>query len=122
MPFAERSILYVDDDEGARLMVTLLFGQEGYEVLAVGSSQASQFIVPGESFDLYILGPRLSGTQSATFCRKIREVERHAPIVIYSGTKGESEHKAALRAGCSVFVAEPSIDNLLNTVRAELEF
>jgi DNA-binding response OmpR family regulator len=122
MPSAKPSILYIDDDEGARLILTLHFGQEGYEVLAVSSSQATQFIVPEETFDLYILGSQLSKMNSTAFCRKIRQFERYAPIIIYSEDISEQEHDAMLCAQCTVLIANSGIDELLDKVRAELEF
>ena len=122
MTFANPSILYVDDDRGARLTLTLHFGQQGFEVTAVGSSQAALYITPEEPFDLYILGPRLSRMDGASFCREIRQFERHAPIIIYSGDSGGSEREAASCVGRTAFVAQLGIDKLLDRVRAELEF
>jgi DNA-binding response OmpR family regulator len=103
-------------------MLTLFFGQHGYEVLAVSSSQVALFLLPDESFDLYILGPQLSRTDCITFCRKIRQFERYAPILIYSDANRRFEQEAALYDGKNVIVVKPSIDKLLETVRAELEF
>ena len=122
MQFAKRSILYIDDDEGTRLMLTLHFGQQGFEVTAVGSSHAAMYLTPEESFDLYILGPRLSSKGSAAFCQEIREFERHAPIIIYSGDADGSEKDAALCVGRTVFIANLGMDKLLDKVKSELEF
>jgi DNA-binding response OmpR family regulator len=120
MPSAKRSILYVDDDEGARLMLTLHFGQQGFEVTAVSTSQAAQFILPEELFDLYILG--LPRTDAATFCRKIRQFHRHAPIIIYSSVTRRFEQDAALWVGYTVSVAKPNINQLLESVMVALDF
>jgi DNA-binding response OmpR family regulator len=113
------SILYVDDDEEARLMLTLLLGQQGYEVIAVNSSQAVRLITCGESFDLYILG--LSRTDGAAFCRKIREFDRRTPIIIYSGTTQEFDLEVVLRVRGNMLIAKPQIDELLDAVRVELD-
>jgi DNA-binding response OmpR family regulator len=98
--------------------LTLHFGQQGYEVTAISSSQAALFIVPEEPFDLYILGlPRKAG---AALCRKIRESEKHARIIMLSDASQKSEMDAAPCVGCAVFVAENGIDHLLDRVRVEL--
>jgi CheY-like chemotaxis protein len=121
MTFINRGILYIDDDEAARLTMTLLFGQHGYEVLAVSSAQATLFFLSEESFDLYILGPRLSRMGPIAFCREIRKSERYAPIIIYSEGMGEAVKDAEVCVGCSVFSARLGLDKLLSKVRAELE-
>lgn len=120
MQSAKPRIFYVDNSEVSRLVLTLLFGQEGYEVIAVSPSQATLFIIPNERFSLYILGtlpPRING---AAFCRKIREFERRAPIVIYSDATSECKPEATLAIGANAFVAKPSIDELIDTVKAKL--
>lgn len=121
MPSAKRSILYIDDDGDARLIMTLLLGQQGYEVLAVTSSQGTRFIVPKDPFDLNILGPRLLAMNSAALCRQIREFDKHVPIIICSRPINESEQEAALHDVGAVFVTNLCSDHLLETVRAELE-
>lgn len=118
----KRSILYVDDDGGARLTLTLLFGQQGYEVLAVSRSQAIQFVIPEESFDLYLLGARLSEMYKAALCRKIRAFDRDTPIIICAGDTKESKQESALCVGCTIFISKLDIDKLLDQVKAELEF
>lgn len=120
MPSAKPRIFYVDDDEVNRRVLTLLFGQEGYEMTAVNTSQAMLFIIPDERFSLYILGTLLPGMNGAAFCRKIREFERCAPIVIYSDATPESNPEAAFATGENAFVAKPSIDELIDTVKAKL--
>lgn len=122
MPSAKRSILYVDDDRGARLTLTLLFGQQGYEVLAVSGSQAAQFLVPEESFDLYLLGARLSAMYRAALWRKIRGFDKHTPIIICSGAIDEFEQEAVLHAGRIIFIADTGIAQLLERIRVEMEF
>lgn len=121
MPPAKRSILFVDDDGDARLIMTLLLGQQGYEVIAVTSSQGTQFISSDDPFDLYIMGPRLLAMNSIALCRQIRKFDKHVPIIIYSRASSESEQDSALRDVGAVFVTNLCSDHLLETVRAELE-
>ena len=120
MPSAKPRIFYVDDNEVSRLVLTLLFGQEGYEVTAISASQAMLFIIPNERFSLYILGTLPPGINGAAFCQKIREFEKRAPIVIYSDATPESNPEAACANGANAFVAKPFIDELIDTVKAKL--
>jgi CheY-like chemotaxis protein len=49
-------------------------------------------------------------------CRKIREFDRHTPIIFYSGAAFDSDKEEALYAGAQAYVAKPHIEQLIQTV------
>jgi DNA-binding NtrC family response regulator len=72
-----------------------------------------------EVFDAYLIDywvPEWTGLQ---LCRHIRQIDRHAPIVIYNGANQLGQHSRAIRAGANAFFLKP-VD--ADALRASLTF
>jgi DNA-binding response OmpR family regulator len=69
--------------------------------------------VERHSFDLYFLDNWLAGASGVELCRKLREVDPHTPILIYSGAAQDSDKKAAFEAGAQGYLVKPSAPDAL---------
>lgn len=112
----KRRILCVDDDEETCLMLDKLLEQENYEVKTAKSVSEALQIAQNESFNLYILDAWFPHEAGLSLCRKIREFDRHTPIIFYSGAAFESDKEEALYAGADAFVAKPYVEELVETI------
>lgn len=112
----KRRILCVDDEEDTCSMLVMLLGQENYEVSAVKTVSEALELARNESFNLYILDEWFPREAGLGLCRKIREFDRHTPIIFYSGAAFDSDKEEALYAGAQAFVAKPYVEELLETV------
>lgn len=113
---AKRRILCVDDDEDTCFMLTHLLGRENYDVATIRTVGGALELARNESFNLYILDEWFPKEAGISLCRKIREFDRHTPIIFYSGAAFESDIQEALYAGAQEFVAKPYVDQLIETV------
>ena len=112
----KRRILCAEDDEDTCFMLTHLLGQENYEVRTVKIVSEALQLARIESFNLYILDEWFPKEAGLGLCRKIREFDRHTPIIFYSGAAFESDKEEALYAGAQAFVPKPYVDKLIATV------
>jgi two-component system, OmpR family, response regulator len=100
-------------------MPVQLLGQENYEVTAVKTVSEAPARARAESFSLCVPDEWLPRDAGLGLCRKIREFDRHTPIVFYSGAATDSDKEEALYAGAQAFVAKPRAEELIPAVHRQ---
>jgi DNA-binding response OmpR family regulator len=117
-----RRILYIEDHEDTRELVTLLLTQKSYEV-KTGSTVASGVALAGtEQFDLYLLDSWLPDGSGLDLCQRIREFDQKTPILFYSAAAYAADHDQALRCGAQAYLVKPSPPSeLCDLVRSLIE-
>ena len=117
-----RRILYIEDHEDTRELVTLLLTQKSYEV-KTGSTVASGVARAGtEQFDLYLLDSWLPDGSGLDLCQRIREFDQKTPILFYSAAAYAADHDQALRCGAQAYLVKPSPPSeLCDLVRSLIE-
>jgi CheY-like chemotaxis protein len=111
MPKSKPRILFVDDHEDTRLMVTTWLGMLGYEVTATHSVGEGLKLAWSGGFDLYLLDSRLADGDGKDLCEKIRTFDEQTPIVFYAG---DIRERVMADSDCEPqgFVMKPEIENL----------
>ncbi len=115
-----KHILYVEDHEDSRLMLTHLLKNAGYTVstatsIADGLRKATQ-----RPFDLYILDSRFADGSGVELCSQIRAVDALTPIIFYSSAAYQADRAAGLAAGAQAYLTKPKgIYTIMQTI-AEL--
>ncbi|HEX8352356.1 MAG TPA: response regulator [Pyrinomonadaceae bacterium] len=104
-------ILFVDDHEDTRFLISYLLGSWGYEVVAAKTVEEGLALARGGRFDLYLLDSRFGDGSGTELCEGIREFDKETPIVFYSGDH-PSRLKKALECDAQGFVLKPGLDAL----------
>ena len=104
-------ILFVDDHEDTRFLISYLLGAWGYDVVAARSVDEGLRLAREGRFDLYLLDSRFGDGSGTELCEGIREFDRETPIVFYSGDH-PSRLKKALECDAQGFVLKPGFDAL----------
>ena len=104
-------ILFVDDHEDTRFLISYLLGSWGYGVVAADSVEEGLALARGGGFDLYLLDSRFADGSGTELCESIREFDKDTPIVFYSGDH-PSRLKKALDCDAQGFVLKPGLDAL----------
>ncbi len=104
-------ILFVDDHEDTRFLISYLLGAWGYEVVAARSVEEGLALARRGGFDLYLLDSRFADGSGTELCEGIREFDRETPIVFYSGDH-PSRLAKALECDAQGFVLKPGFDAL----------
>ena len=104
-------ILFVDDHEDTRFLISYLLEAWGYEVVAAQTIEEGLALARGGGFDLYLLDSRFADGSGTELCEGIREFDKETPIVFYSGDH-PSRLKKALDCDAQGFVLKPGLDAL----------
>jgi DNA-binding response OmpR family regulator len=100
-------VLYVEDHDDTRVIVTILLERAGFEVVAADCGRTALELARASRFDLYLLDHTFPDASGVTVCRSIREFDPSTPILFYSARAMEDEKRAALEAGAQGYLVKP---------------
>jgi len=101
-------VLYIEDHEDTRELVTLVLEQRGYEVVTGSTIEAGLALAGSQPFDLYLLDSWLPDGSGLDLCRRIREFDKATPILFYSAAAYEIDKDLAMRSGAQAYLIKPS--------------
>lgn len=101
-------ILYIEDHEDTRELVTLLLAQKSYEVITGSTIKTGVALAGTEDFDLYLLDSWLPDGSGLDLCRQIRTFDKTTPILFYSAAAYAADHELALQSGAQAYLVKPS--------------
>ena len=120
-PKAHR-ILYIEDHEDTRELVTLLLGQKSYEVITGSTIESGVALAGSEQFDLYLLDSWLPDGSGLDLCQRIRQFDKTTPIIFYSAAAYAADHDQAMRCGAQAYLVKPSpVSELCDLVKQLIE-
>ena len=101
-------ILYVEDHEDTRELVTLLLGQKSFEVVTGTTIESGIALALTQGFDLYLLDSWLPDGSGLDLCQRIRQFDKTTPILFYSAAAYASDRQMALACGAQAYLIKPS--------------
>ena len=110
-------VLYIDDDEDSRVMLSTLLRFWRIETKAVGTGAQALSSIQAERFDLYLLDVRLPDLDGFELCRRMRDYDSHTPILFFSGAAHEADKKRGIKAGANAYVIKPDLAGLVGTIK-----
>lgn len=109
-------VLYVDDDDDSREMLSTLLGISKIDVTAVATAESALSLIQAERFDLYLLDSWLADTDGFELCRLMRRTHPNTPVLFFSGAAYEADKKRGIDAGASAYVCKPDLNGLLGSI------
>ena len=113
-------VLYIEDHEDTRELVTLVLGQRSYEVVTGTTIQSGVALAGSQHFDLYVLDSWLPDGSGLDLCRRIREFDKATPILFYSAAAYENDRADAIESGAQAYLVKPSQPSELCTLVSSL--
>jgi len=101
-------VLYIEDHEDTRELVTLVLEQKRYEVVTGSTIQSGVALACSQHFDLYLLDSWLPAGSGLELCRLIREFDQTTPILFYSAAAYEIDRVEAIKCGAQAYLIKPS--------------
>ncbi len=103
-----RRILYIEDHDDTRELVTLLLAQKSYEVITGSTIKSGVELAGTEKFDLYLLDSWLPDGSGLDLCKRIRQFDKTTPILFYSAAAYAADSELALKCGAQAYLVKPS--------------
>lgn len=100
-------ILYVEDHDDTRILMTILLERAGFRVTTASGGADCLKLARGERFDLYLLDHTFPDASGLTLCEELRKLDSETPILFYSGRAMPQEKEAAIRAGAQDYLIKP---------------
>src|SRR4029078_844666 len=101
-------VLYIEDHEDTRELVTLVLEQKRYEIVTGSTIQSGVALACSQHFDLYLLDSWLPDGSGLELCRLIREFDQTTPILFYSAAAYEIDRVEAIKSGAQAYLIKPS--------------
>jgi len=101
-------VLYIEDHEDTRELVTLVLEQRSYEVVTGSTIESGIALAGSQEFDLYLLDSWLPDGSGLELCRQIREFDKVTPILFYSAAAYEIDKNLAINSGAQAYLIKPS--------------
>jgi DNA-binding response OmpR family regulator len=115
-------VLYIEDHEDTRELVTLVLEQRSYEVVTGSTIKSGVALAGSQYFDLYLLDSWLPDGSGLELCRQIREFDKVTPILFYSAAAYEMDRTQAIESGAQAYLIKPSQPSeLCNLVTSLIE-
>ncbi|MBL8863679.1 MAG: sigma-54-dependent Fis family transcriptional regulator [Planctomycetes bacterium] len=101
-------ILFVDDDDTLRRVLTRELSDLGFEVRALPSAQGVVEAVREDCPDAVLLDMRLPGTSGLEVLKQIRAADESCQVVVFTGHGAVPEAVEAMRLGAHDFLTKPA--------------
>jgi len=101
-------VLYIEDHEDTRELVTLVLEQKSFEVVTGSTIQSGVALAGSQDFDLYLLDSWLADGSGLDLCKRIREFDKDTPILFYSAAAYEIDRDQAINSGAQAYLIKPS--------------
>ena len=121
-PNSTPRVLYIEDHEDTRELVTLVLEQRCFEIVTGSTIESGMALARSQQFDLYLLDSWLPDGSGLDLCRRIREFDKATPILFYSAAAYEIDRDLAIRCGAQAYLVKPSQPSeLCNLVTSLIE-
>ena len=101
-------VLYIEDHEDTRELVTLVLEQRNFEVVTGATIASGVALASSQDFDLYLLDSWLPDGSGLDLCKQIRKFDNETPILFYSAAAYEADRELALNSGAQAYLVKPS--------------
>ncbi len=116
-------VLYIDDTENNRILVTRRLERKGYRVLTAENAAVGLTVAGSETPDLILMDLGMPGLDgwNATRLLKADPKFRHIPVIALTAHAMHGDREKALEAGCDDYETKPfDFPRLFEKIEAHL--
>ncbi|MBT5830296.1 MAG: response regulator [Candidatus Latescibacteria bacterium] len=117
------TILVVDDDEAARMMMGRIVRNMGYQVVEAISAQEALEIVNQKDIDLVVTDLRMPRVDGLVLAKTLLQLDSERPVLLVTGYGNMNNIKEALKIGVYDYFVKPvDIDDVEAGIRRALDY
>lgn len=117
METRQHHVLYIEDHDDTRDLVTLVLSERNYRVTTGATIVEALKLSREHQFDLYMLDSWLPDGSGIDLCKSLRESDPGVPIMFLSGAAYEADKQSAINSGAQGYMIKPAdIDELCSEV------
>ncbi|MFT3934738.1 MAG: response regulator transcription factor [Chitinophagaceae bacterium] len=102
-----KKVLILEDDKNIVELIAIHLHDLGCKVISESDGQLGLTLAKQEQFDLIILDIMLPGLNGMEVCRKIRQADRHTPIIMLTAKSEEIDKVMGLEIGADDYLTKP---------------
>ncbi len=116
-----KKVLIVDDQNGIRILLTEVFGSEGYQTCQASNGKMALEIVKNDTPDLVLLDMKIPGMDGLEILKRIKKIDPNVKVIMMTAYGELDMIKEATESGVLRHFTKPfDIDELRAAVNAEL--
>ncbi len=116
------SILIVDDEEGMRKSLAILFRKEGHRVRPAANGAEAMHEFGKERFDLVITDLRMDGMNGIDLLKRMQDDQVQIPVIIMTAYGTIDSAVEAMRLGATDYIAKPfEYDEIVHRANRAIE-
>lgn len=117
----KKKVLIVDDQNGIRVLLTEVFGSEGYQTYQAANGKLALDIVRNDTPDLVLLDMKIPGMDGLEILKHIKKINSGVKVIMMTAYGELDMIKEATESGALMHFTKPfDIDELRTAVNAEL--
>lgn len=122
MEQTQKKILIVDDQNGIRILLMELFGNEGYQMYQAANGKAALEVVEKDNPDLVLLDMKIPGMDGLEILKHIKSTHPHIKVIMMTAYGELDIIKQAKDLGAISHFTKPfDIDEMRNVVDQNLK-
>jgi len=102
-----RRILYMEDDDDTRELVSFVLRLENYDVVVARNKEEALALARTMRFDLYLMDNWMPDGSGIDLCKSLREFDSTTPILFYSGAAFDRDKREAFACGAQGYLIKP---------------
>ena len=116
-----RNILYIDDDEGLRRLVSRGLEREGIRVVCASDGESGLKALAAEEFDVIALDQNMPGLDGLSALARIHAIANHPPVIFVTGAQDSKLVVTALKAGAFDYVVKDAQGEFIPLLKATFQ-
>lgn len=116
-----RNVLYIDDDEGLRNLVSRGLRREGIRVVTAADGESGLQALLLEEFDAIALDQNMPGLDGLQTLERIHRIPDHPPVIFVTGAQDSRLVVNALKAGAFDYVVKDAQAEFIPLLKATFQ-